>query len=167
MEGNRNTQPDFVGLEELKQKHAKQVEMFERWASERNWMGFHDSHYDWWAFPIDKPSRLGYAYTLFKQEVGSLKRDPDFMKKYLRGVELLMLSWGWDLQAEQEIVAPDPDQKWNDWPIRLSKCAQSLELFDCPNELVSVKKYGQLLLQRGADFTFRGTDLSSHFQNNQ
>lgn len=159
----QNTQPDFVGLEKLRQKHATQVELFERWASERNWKEFHDSHYDWWAFPIDKPSRLGYAYTVFEEEIEALKRDPEFMKKYVRGVELMMLSWGWDLQAEQEIADPDPGQKWSDWPIRLSKCAQSLELFERRTELASVKKYGQLLLQRGADFTFRGNDLSSHF----
>lgn len=165
MDAKRNTQPDFVGSENVKKKHALQIEQFEHWATERNWDKFHNSHYDWWTFPIDKPSRLGYAYTVFDEEVEQLKSDPEFMRRYLRGVELLMLSWGWDLYGERMIDNADVDQMWHDWPIRLYKCGQSLKLFGCLDELSSVKKYGQILISEGADFNFRGTDLKTPFLN--
>jgi hypothetical protein len=165
MNSNKNIHSDFVGLENLKKKQGDQLQLFEQFAAERRWTKFHESHYDWWTFPIDKPSRLGFAYTVFEDEIETLKQDLQFMKNYIRGVDLLMLAWGWDLYKEKEIDDPDPDQTWSDWPIRLSKCAQSLKLFDRPVELASVKKYGSLLLERGADFTFRGNDLKHAFLN--
>lgn len=158
-----NTEPDFVGLENLKRKHTEQIGKFESWAAEHKWTDFHDAHYDWWTFPIDKPSRLGYAYTVYEGEIEALKKDPVFMKNYLRGVEQVLLAWGWDLNNEQEVDEPGPGQTWSDWPIRLFKCAQSLKLFDLQKELASVKKYGRSLLERGADFNFRGNDLASPF----
>ncbi len=166
MDKKSNTHPDFVGLDNLKAKHAEQVDRFEQWATQHKWQEFHDSHYDWWTFPIDKPSRLGFTYTVFEDEITALKQDSQFVKNYIRGVELVLLAWGWDLFEEKEVSDPEPGQAWADWPIRLSKCAQSLELFDRSVELASVKKYGQLLLGQGENFTFRGNDLSAQFGTN-
>lgn len=158
-----NTSTEFVGLENLIKRQNLQIMQFEEWAKNREWSSFHAAHYDWWMFPIDQPSRLGFAYTVFEAEIVNLKKDNNFIRNYIRGVELLLLSWGWDLYNVCEIVDPDPDQYWQQWPIRLYKCAQSLKLFDFEKELRSVMSYGKLLIDRGEDFSFRGKDLSTLF----
>ena len=153
----------FVGIKRLKEKHKEQLNKFESWAEENNWLAFHEAHYDWWMFPIDQPSRLGFAYTVQQADVDKLMQDAEFMRNYLRGVELLLLSWGWDLKNKCLILSPVENQSWHNWPIRLSKCAQSLELFNCSEALDSVLTYGKYLLSIGTDFTFRNVDLSSRF----
>lgn len=163
---SRNTHPEFVGVDEIMQKQSDQLELFEYWAEQHDWTAFHTAHYDWWMFPIDQPSRLGFAYTVFDEELKMLKENSGYMKKYLRGVELLMLSWGWNLNEKKFIENPEMGQTWHDWPIRLYKCAQSLQLFGCMNELNAVLIYGRYLLNNGADFTFRGKDLSHLFLEN-
>jgi hypothetical protein len=85
------------------------------------------------------------------------------MHNYLRGTELLMLSWGWDLKKARNIDHPENGQSWHNWPIRLYKCAQSLKLFGREEELRSVLTYGRILLSQGKDFSFNGKDLSRLF----
>jgi hypothetical protein len=154
----------FVGLKRLKEKQKGQLLDFEIWAESSNWLAFHKAHYDWWMFPIDQPSRLGLMYTVDKMDIENLKMDEEFMTNYIRGVELLLLAWGWELNKNALIPAPQKHQIWHNWPIRLSKCAQSLELFGCEKEYQSVIAYGQYLLSRGTDFTFRKKDLSERFR---
>lgn len=154
----------FVGIKGLKKKHKNQLHLFEEWAASNNWLAFHEAHYDWWMFPIDQPSRLGFAYTLDAETISFLQHDEQFMQDYLRGVELLLLSWGWNLQQECLVTEPGLHQHWHNWPIRLSKCAQSLELFQCTDAYRSVVAYGRYLLTQGTDFTFRGKDLSERFK---
>jgi len=154
----------FVGLKRLKEKQKEQLLAFEKWAEADNWQAFHEAHYDWWMFPIDQPSRLGFAYTVNQSDIATLKNDLEFMTNYLRGVELLLLSWGWALNKKCLIPEPKEDQTWHNWPIRLSKCAQSLELFECTEAYQSVVAYGRYLLSLGTDFTFRNKDLSERFR---
>ena len=154
----------FVGIRRLKEKHNEQLLDFEKWAKSGNWLAFHEAHYDWWMFPIDQPSRLGLMYTVNQSDIDNLKKDQEFMSNYLRGVELLLLSWGWELNKKSLISAPSEHQTWHNWPIRLSKCAQSLELFGCQKEYQSVIEYGHYLLGLGIDFTFRKKDLSERFR---
>jgi hypothetical protein len=154
----------FVGLKRLKEKQKEQLLAFEKWAEVDNWLAFHEAHYDWWMFPIDQPSRLGFAYTVNQSDIVTLKNDLEFMTNYLRGVELLLLSWGWELNKMCLIPEPKEDQTWHNWPIRLSKCAQSLELFECTEAYQSVVAYGRHLLSHGTDFTFRNKDLSQRFR---
>lgn len=154
----------FIGLERLKEKHYEQLLQFEMWAVQKNWLAFHQAHYDWWMFPIDQPSRLGLMYTVNQSDIDHLKKDQEFMSNYLRGVELLLLSWGWELNKKSLISVPSEHQAWYNWPIRLSKCAQSLELFGCSEAYQSVVAYGRHLLNHGTDFTFRKKDLSERFQ---
>lgn len=158
-----NSSTEFIGVKKLIEHQELQLKKFEEWATNKEWSAFHEAHYDWWMFPIDQPSRLGLAYTVYDSEVKELKENADFTRKYLRGVELLLLSWGWDLYESREINDPDPDQTWHHWPIRLYKCAQSLKLFGFEKELGSVLLYGKLLIERGEDFSFRGKDLSKLF----
>lgn len=70
----------------------------------------------------------GAAYAIYEHEAQLLRQDEEFIGRFLRGVELLMLSWGWDLRGRFNVADPDPDQRWQDWPIRLYKCAKSLKL---------------------------------------
>jgi hypothetical protein len=148
----------------LKEKQKDQLLKFEEWAESKNWLAFHDAHYDWWMFPIDQPSSLGLKYTVDKTAIENLKMDEEFMKNYLRGVELLLRSWGWNLNQESLISTPYEHQTWHNWPIRLSKCAQSLELFGCEKEYQSVIAYGHYLLSLGTDFTFRKKDVGGRFR---
>ncbi|WP_187262157.1 hypothetical protein [Pontibacter beigongshangensis] len=159
----KNTDPAFAGIAALKIKQAEQLEQFEQWATARTWNRFHNTHYDWWMFPVEKPSSHGYTWTVMKEEVQQLKQDPEYIENYLRGVELLMLAWGWNLQAEELINNTDPSQTWHNWPIRLHKCASSLLLFGFHKEFNSVKKYAQHLIKKGEDFNYNGRDLSELF----
>jgi len=159
----KNEHTDFVGLKVLKVKQASQLALFEVWAKSHDWMQFHSSHYDWWMFPFSKPSQFGFAYVVCESEIRELKQDPDFVSNYLRGVELLLLSWGWDLQKECVITEPDHNQSWHNWPIRLYKCAVSLQEFGYTAEFNSVRSYARLLLKQGVSFEYNGKDLSTIF----
>jgi hypothetical protein len=108
----QNDSKEFVGVEELKRKHAEQVNCFELWAANRDWRLFHRSHYDWWTFPISKPSSYGLAYTIYQREVDLLKQDEFFMQKFRLGLKLLALSWGWDIYRRDHIKKRDRDQSW-------------------------------------------------------
>lgn len=164
-ETNRNEHKEFVGLENLIAKNKEQVEQFEVWVEQKDWAAFHSNHYDWWMFPIDQPSRLGFAYTIFESEIERLIENKRFIENLKKGTELLLLSWGWDLYQEERIQKTDKDQCWHDWPIRLYKCAQCLKLFGLEKELHSVKKFGNFLLKEKKSFNFRGKDLSEPFIN--
>lgn len=159
-----NTDPAFVGLEKLIAKQRCQLDDFERWAVRNEWLEFHRNHYDWWMFPYNKPSRLGQAYTVYEHEVNELKKNPYFIRHYLRGVELLLLSWGWDLYRCRQIDNPAPYQEWADWPIRLYKCAASLLLFGFTKEFDSVRRYATLLIRQGKNFWYDGKDYSELFR---
>ena len=160
----RNDHPDFVGIDQLKQKQAWQLEQFEQWADHANWMDFHANHYDWWMFPYDEPSSQGFRWTVYETEVLELKQDSGFVKNYLRGVELLLLSWGWQLQEQHLVEQPGINQDWADWPIRLYKCSRSLKLFGYQSEFESTKKYAQSLLKEGVSFSYNGRDLAVLYQ---
>lgn len=160
----KNEHDEFVGLDNLIAKNDVQVQQFVQWAKNKDWADFHHNHYDWWMFPIDQVSRLGFAYTVYEKEIESLKVNQIFIKNLKLGTNLLLLSWGWDLEKERRILNPDPNQCWQNWPIRLYKCAQCMHLFGLDKELQSIKKYGKLLLIEQNDFTFRGKDLSYLFK---
>jgi len=164
MELTENNHSDFIGLEALKKAQANQLSQFEEWALKKDWQKFHVSHFDWWMFPFSKPSQFGYTYTVYESEVQALKQDPEFIKNYLRGIELLLLSWGWDLYKEEAIAEPDLNQEWHNWPIRLYKCAMSLQEFEFETEFNSVRKYANMLLKHCKSFEYMGIDLAIIFR---
>jgi hypothetical protein len=159
-----NTDPNFIGIEKLKSKHGVQLAMFEQWAISGDWLSFHRSHYDWWMFPYDKSSAYGKAYTVYEAEVYELKSDAQFIQNYLRGVELLLLSWGWNLKQQSFVENPGQYQKWANWPVRLYKCGCSLLLFGFDDTFQSVKKYAHTLIEEGYDFWYDGKDRSLLFR---
>jgi hypothetical protein len=48
----------------IKELCIKQSNEFKQWQTEKNFGQFHWSHYDWWAFPIDRKSSYGDKYKL-------------------------------------------------------------------------------------------------------
>ena len=160
----RNTEQDFAGIEKIKEKQAWQLAQFEEWAARNDWQRFHETHYDWWMFPVDQPSSYGFTWVVYDYEVNELKKDPVYVKNYLRGVELLLRAWGWDLYNEQLIENPAVHQSWSNWPIRLYKCGSSLQLFGFTKEFESVKKYAQYLMEQGHSFAYNNRDLRTIFQ---
>lgn len=155
-----NTSPDFVGLECLKQTHAGQLGQFETWAVQGDWERFHSSHYDWWVFPIHKPSGYGLAWTVYDGDVAELKQDAGFMQRYLRGVELVAASWGWELKRASYMADHRPGQSWHQWPVRLFKAALSVQLFGYDDLFASLKAYALVLMASGELMEFNGHDLS-------
>lgn len=160
----RNEHPDFAGVEQVKQKQAWQLEQFEHWAATGNWNGFHVNHYDWWMFPYDEPSSKGFQWVVYEAEVHELNQDPEYVKNYLRGVELLLLSWGWLLHEQHFVERPGKNQTWANWPIRLYKCGRSVKQFGYENEFESIKKYAQFLIKKGISFVYNGQDLAYFFK---
>lgn len=154
MELKSNLDPKFVGLGALKQKHAKTLAEFRAWDEARNWASFHRSHYDWWMFPIDEPSGFGFAYTVFEEEIGELNEDPRYLLDLQEGAVLLARSWGWDLEKAAPISDPDPDQRWQNWPIRLYKAAKCMRLFELDEAYRSLRQYGRGLLAQGISFEY-------------
>ena len=154
----QNTSSEFVGIEKLKARHQEQLADFEKWASQNRWNRFHEAHYDWWVFPVNRGSSYGLAWTVYAYEVEELKKDVDYIRDYLRGVELVAASWGWDLKAQAYLSAPLPGQKWHDWPIRLYKAGQSTQLFGFEDEFSSLKAYALNLIKQGHSMNFRGED---------
>ncbi len=70
---------EFIGLSALLDAHGRQVQDFERWATQGEWRQFHTRHYDWWAFPIGQPSRShGHRYAVPWEEVQQLRDDQAF-----------------------------------------------------------------------------------------
>ena len=159
----RNTSPDFVGIARLKADQKRQLDDFERWAGQNDWKQFHHSHYDWWMFPIPAPSNYGLKWTVYAGDIAELKADEAYRRDYLRGVELLMASWGWDLTAQDFLPAPGPDQRWQEWPVRLYKAAASVQAFGFDAAFASLKKYSLLLIERDVSMKYNGRDLAVFF----
>ena len=160
----RNTHPEFVGLQKIKEKQKWQLDLFQAWAAENQWREIHAAHYDWWMFPIDQRSSFGFAWTVYEGDVFELKKDDQYIRNYLQGVDLLATSWGWDVSAQAYIVNPHPDQRWQNWPVRLYKCAMSLKLFEFSARFESLKMYANDLMRKGEKMKFKGHDLSELFR---
>lgn len=149
-----------MGLKQLKQTHRDQIAIFEAWSAVGNWELFHTSHYDWWVFPIHKPSSYGLAWTVYEGDVVVLKQDAGFVHDYQRGVELVSASWGWNLAGSCPLPNPLPGQSWHHWPVRLFKAALSVQLFGYEALFSSLKKYALRLMSAGELMEFSGHDLS-------
>jgi hypothetical protein len=135
----------FVGIEGLLKRHRDQLAAFEKWAQAGQWDTLHRHHYDWWMFPINEKSSHGFRYTLSKENVEELKSQPDFIRNLKRGVELLMLAWGWDIHRQALIDNPAPAQSWHSWPVRLYKAGRCMQLFGEEEYFQSMLKYAHYL----------------------
>lgn len=114
----------------IKSAHATQLNEFEGWAAAHEWGKIKHAHYDWWMFPVNRDSSAhGSTYTVNEHDIQALKRDPEFMRHYKRGVELVVQAWGWDLEVGRPIANPSADQCWDGYGVRLAKMSDSLKLF--------------------------------------
>ena len=159
-----NTDPEFIGLDALKQTHNKQVLEFEDWATRNDWEKFHCSHYDWWTFPINHRSSYGSKYVVFEGEITELKKDETFLEGYVKGAKLVSASWGWDLKYCEKLKNHLPGQSWHQWPVRLYKAALSVKLFGYDELFFSLQTFALDLISKGEGFVFNGRDLSSLFR---
>jgi hypothetical protein len=151
---------EFVGIEQLKSEQLDQLNLFQSWADGSNWSTFHDSHYDWWAFPIDKPSGKGFRYSVSDQVIHDLLLDATFIDQLRRCSRLLLVSWGWDIDAQKLVDSPEEGQSWAMWPVRLYKCNRSLKLFQQTDLVKSTQSYARHLIQLGIPLIYDGRDLS-------
>lgn len=124
----------FVGVENLKKKHANHLAKLQARASIGDWIvlqthtGDPVSGFDWWMFPVNRSSfGQGEKYHLTQEAVAELKKDEAFMVNYCNGVKLVARSWGWDL--ENRSVVNDSKLSWQKWTIRLDKMIASTALF--------------------------------------
>jgi hypothetical protein len=155
----RNTDPTFAGIVAIKEKQRQQLETFERAVADADWPAIHHDHYDWWMFPTDEPSSYGFTWTVYQNDVAELKQDSEYVARYLRGVELLALAWGWDLRHAHYILNPQPGQCWQHWPIRLYKAARSVKLFGFAGEFASLRTLAEDLMSKGESMYYH-RDLS-------
>ena len=156
----RNEHGEFVGTEEIKRRQREQLAEFRLCEAARDWSRLHGSHFDWWMFPIDRPSQFGFAWTVFESEIAELAADEAWVADYLDGVRIEALAWGWDLAAAAPVPDPEPEQRWQDWPIRLEKLTRSLELFGFTTELRSMCGYFGRLSSEGVSFRYGDRDLA-------
>lgn len=114
-------------LDHLKEKQKQQLQQLEEWAAEGKWFNIHNAHYDWWMFPLHRPSSYNYEYSVTKEDVQRLKQDNEFMKNYRKGVTVVAKAWGWDIEKKQDLT--QGDQAWDGYEIRLWKMLNSLKIF--------------------------------------
>lgn len=151
---------EFLGVEQLKLEQRNQLELFQKWADESSWSSFHDNHYDWWAFPIEKPSGKGFRYSVSEQVRLELTADTVFIKQLRECSRLLHLSWGWDIVAQKLVDNPGEGQSWANWPVRLYKCNRSLKLFGLTDLVNSTQSYARYLIAQGISLDYSGKDLT-------
>jgi hypothetical protein len=157
---------EFLGVEQLKLEQRNQLELFQTWAEESSWSSFHDNHYDWWAFPIEKPSGKGFKYSVSDQVRLELTADTVFIKQLRECSRLLLLSWGWDIVAQKLVDNPGEGQSWANWPVRLYKCNRSLKLFGQTDLASSTQAYARHLLAEGFSLVYSGKDLTDDILSN-
>jgi len=157
----------FVGIDEMKELHKTQLEKFETAAEKQDWNQIHDTHYDWWMFPINEISKFDWKYSVNKEDIEQLRLDSDYMQEYRRGVKLLLLSWGWDINSRKLIEDPNVNrgQKWANWPVRLYKAGRSLQLFGEDELFQSVKDFTLSLKKRDVSLVFRDRHVLDEWEN--
>ena len=138
---------------------AEQTTLFQMWANERTWDEFHRNHYDWWAFPIDKPSSHGFKFTLDAPGIAELSSDAGYLESLEQAARCLLLSWAWDIDKQDFVVPADPDQGWAYRVIRLYKCNRALKLVGLTELAKSTAEYAKWLKGQGQSFMYEGRDL--------
>lgn len=150
---------DFIGVEELLERHYQQVALFESWAESNNWAMFHIEHYDWWAFPIDKDSGFGAKYKVGSEEIKLLKENQFFTQSLSNAIALYLLSSGWDSKELEYLPDAGKNKKYKNHPIRLWKVWRSARIFDLLCLEKEVLLFANKLKQQNYNFEYGGKDL--------
>lgn len=131
----RENESGFVGHDALKKKMKNHLVKLQKLAEADQWMhlqthtSHQDSGFDWWMFPVDRPSQgQGTKYMVNQKDVEELLSDDEFVKAYRQGVILVAKSWGFDLENKLDVTSNH--QKWVGYQVRLGKMLHSLKLFN-------------------------------------
>ena len=65
----------YIGNEKLIELNEAQILKFEQYTKNKEWNKFHHTHYDWWAYPINEPSRFGEMYQLKQENIDELYKN--------------------------------------------------------------------------------------------
>lgn len=72
----------------------------------KNYSEIHYSHYDWWAFPIDKCSSYGDQYKITEEDYKYLSKEKNFIQALRSNATLVCKAWGYDLIDAKDIDNP-------------------------------------------------------------
>jgi len=171
IEKDSRTQPDpfdserFIGINSLIDKQAEQLEEFEVWFQNRDWLAFHHHHYDWWMFPIDEISSRGKTFQLTYDAFDELRQNQNFIERLRRGVFLLCYSWAWDIERREFFEKTQGKQGWAHWPVRLYKAGRCMYLFGQYDYYASLKDLAKLIkFDKNSNIKER-LDFFSHTKN--
>lgn len=84
-------------------------------------------------------------------DIKELKSNLEWMSDYRKGIALLLLSWGWDIENKKPVEKPNKNQQWQSYPIRFYKAAKSAYLFGEETYFNSMKLYAEYLLSKSSD----------------
>lgn len=133
----------FLGIDRVKEDQAKQLQQFRTVKKDGNWRKIHDSHFDWWTFPIDRGSMAyGDGYNVAGQHHRKLKRDAEFISNLKEAMAIYAESLGWDIESSSWL----PNIDWDNYQgpdgningARLYKIVRSAQVFGLQNELESL-----------------------------
>ena len=66
----------------------------------------------------------------------------------------------WVFPISQPSAYRQAGQSWHNWPVRLFKAAQSVQLFAYPELFDSLDTYAHILMKQGQVMSYSGHDLS-------
>ena len=78
-------------------KCLEQCQTFAGWDKARAYQKFHHAHYDWWAFPVDRPSSHGDKFQVGKEEWEVMRHDEKFIQALRSNAVMVCRAWGYDL----------------------------------------------------------------------
>ena len=154
--GSMKDDTEFVGLDNLKRAQKRQVQHFEGWASAKMWQRFHNEHFDWWTFPIDKGSAAtGFKYDVSGAPLEELKTDTPYLQSLARAAKLYASSLGWDSKARAWMSRPDTSRGQGFSPNkinkqRLFKIGRSLQIHGLQDDFDSHAAMVNLIRQQHA-----------------
>ncbi len=147
----------FVGIKMLKDQTAGQNAKFRAWLDAGLLQNFGpDEHFDWWAFPIDRPSRrYGEKYDI-SVVLDELRSDAQFLGDVLGNARMLMAAWGWDLDSARSV----DETLYPRYGVRLWKCGLSLHVLGMPRAFLSVQSFAVSHREERTSDTWAKLELS-------
>ena len=125
-----------------------QISEFVVWIENEDWDKFVLNHFDWYTFPIDKPS-LSYSnkYCIrTKLLLDQLSDEERFLSNVKKATELVLMAWGWSMKENQQLV-----NIWekNKNPTRLYKIGRCLKMFEMNDYYESLQLFAKTVKANG------------------
>lgn len=132
----------YAGDKQLIDDQKAQVDKFKQYAEQGNWLKFHNEHFDWWTFPIDRGSiAYGERYNLAKTNIKKLRKNKEFTDSVEEAARLYTKALAWDLDKGEWIEEPDfakgqsPDKFYGTRIWKMARSLQVLGLCDAFNSV--------------------------------